>query len=254
MIGDILKIGRPFLETTYKTIWNGEEKTIIAELYFKPIYHNVMSISDGYNRLSVEENSPVNLEELLNHCIALSDSVFYLMELIITIEVKKNTKISKFTEILSALEAFDETEFGSGSDSKFRSEIKSLNTLIKKYGNEEQKAAFKRHSSGFRNSYSLLERLERLARFWKDDGFRGYPDFSKIKKIRNDISHGRSSSLEITDYHYMAQYSIYLSALARYHVLRKLGFSSNAIAMTFMQRPHMFGAYVPLAVLGEQNL
>lgn len=243
------------LPTTFKRAWNREEREVIAELWYIPVSRKgrLDSIPNLHNRLTFEKRSPVSLETLLNHAIGSSDELIYLADLVQSAEDHDLPLTQGFGELLGCLEAFDDRTFGSGADENFKTKMKDLSELIETHGTDENKDLFARIKGNTPNKFSLLKRLERLHKVWQEDEFRGDPRLSRIRDLRNIIPHGRGLEISGDIAQEMITYLQYLTALGRYHVLKKLGFTGTEVAAAFSWQPHRYGMFVPERMIPKRS-
>jgi len=81
---------------------------------------------------------------------------------------------------------------------------------------------------------------------WRADGFRGDLDLARLVQIRNLKPHGRGREVSPDVFREIIRLTPLLCALARYHVLKVLGFDRSAIAAGFARLPHRYGMFVPI--------
>ena len=235
------------LPTTHKRLWNGEECAVVAEFWYRPISRKKRNdaIPNIDRRLTLEKRSAVSLETLLNLITDGNDKLIFLADQIQSVEDHDLSITQGYIEILGCLEAFDERTFGSGADKTHASGMKRLTDLVDKHGAEGDKILFKRIATSASNKFSLLKRLERLHHMWSQDGFRGAPDLSRIRDLRNIVPHGRGLEMSSEVAQEMAIYLRYLTALGRYHVMKVLGFTGDQIGAAFSWQAHRYGEFVP---------
>lgn len=235
------------LPTTQKRMWNDEEREVVAEFLYCPISRKKRrdALPDIYDRLTIEERSFIPLETLLNHASGVSDELIFLADKIQSVEDNDLPLAQGYGELLGCLEAFDKREFGSGADENFKQNMENLKKLVEERGTEIDVALFKRISGAVSNSFSLLKRLERLHQKWNDEGFRGNPNLKRIRDLRNLVPHGRGLEVSSDVAQEMIIYLQYLTALGRFHVLRKLGFSGDQIGAAFSGQAYRYGMFVP---------
>ncbi|WP_430439641.1 hypothetical protein [Shinella sp.] len=253
MIGTRLSTEIHYLETIPPEGAGEGAKPVTAELWFKPIHIGTSKVPRTYQRHFTEHTSPIKMDGLLELCFSDKDPLFYLMNLVIAVEEREERVEKSYSELLGCIEDFDRREFGDGRDPSLKASIESLSELVEQAGNEAQRATLRRLSTSVRNELSLRQRLERLAGHWRDDGFRGYPDFARVAYLRNTISHGRGLQITASDFQEMCIFSGYLAALARYQIWRVLGFSPDEIAQAFMRKVHHFGPYIPKSHFGRDD-
>jgi hypothetical protein len=245
LIGARLETAALHLPTTKTRLWNNVEENITAESWFVPAWKRAANAPHHYLRMFTEANTPVGLERLLELCVSRQDDLTYIMDMIIVAEMHDLPVDHCFVELLGCLEDFDKRQFGIGGDPKVRLVSRRIKKLVEQYGDEEEKAVCARIGAAFRNEFSLRQRLERLIAMWADDGFRGGPDLRRVAKIRNLKPHGRGRELSPEVIREIVGLLPFLSALARYHVLKVLGFNRAAIAAGFARVAHRYGAFVP---------
>lgn len=236
-----------YLPTTHKRRWNEEEQDVVAELWYRPAFKNNLpdDLPEAHHRLTYEKRSPVSLEALLNHVSGGSDELIFLADKIQSVEDRDLPLTQGYIELLGCLEAFDERMFGSGADENFKNDMRNLEELIEKHGSAANIALFKRIKGSLPNRFSLLRRLERLHKMWKDDGFRGNPDLKRIRDLRNIVPHGQGLEVSSDVAQELSVYRRYLTTLGRYHVLKVFGYTADQIAATFLCAPHRYGMFIP---------
>lgn len=245
LIGARTQASVHLLPTTQLREWNGEERHIVAELWYRPVARKRRRSSppDEHSCFMIEKRSPISMEDLLSHITGASDETMYLASVIQSVEDGDLSIHQGYGEILGCLEAFDERTFGSGADKKFKANMKRLRDLVRQHGKTEDVEFFKRIQSSISNKFSLLKRLERLHQHWVEDGFRGTPNLQRIRDLRNLIPHGRGLEVSSEIAQEMVFYNQYLTALGRYHVLKVLGFTQQAIEAAFLMQPNRYGMF-----------
>lgn len=233
------------LPTTHAREWNGEKRQVTAELWYTPSKHASYTPPPIYDRLMVEGSSSLTLPQVLELLLGKQDELIYLANVIQAVENSDLSITQGFGEILGCLEKFDTMQFGSGASADFKPRMDHLEKVVRKHGSEDDQALFQRMRGGTRNSYSLMRRLDRLHQHWHNDGFRGSPDLSRMRDIRNLIPHGRGLEVSSDVAREMATFNRYLSALGRYHVLRALGCTADEIANAFSMQIHRYGIFIP---------
>ena len=223
--GKQLKIARYKLFTNKQRENDRELEFITAS----PIYKSSLRdcpLRMGNRRSFIElTETKVSIEQIFEQVSADEDrSLTYLMDMILRSERSKGALDDRFIELIGLLENFHKLKFESGINKK---ETKA---------NKQRKRP---------KNMILVQRLEQLAEDWKQDGFRGYPDFGKIKALRNFKPHGRGVDLSHDDFQYIAVVLPFLSALIRYHVLKTIGFDRKEIAHSFMAVAHLYGRFIP---------
>jgi hypothetical protein len=245
LVGTRLETAVCGLPTTRTRRWNDADETVTAESWIVPAWKRTAIPPHRHGRMSTEENSPVGPQRLLEFCVARQDDLTYLMNMVLAAEMHDLRADDCFVEILGCLEDFDKTQFGSGADPQIRLVARRIRRLVEQRGDEEERALCQRIGAGFRNEFSLRQRLERLIGMWSADGFRGRPDPVRLVQIRNMKPHGRGRELSPEVFREIVIFLPFLCALARYHVLRILGFDRAAIAASFARTPHRYGKFVP---------
>jgi hypothetical protein len=140
-------------------------------------------------------------------------------------------------------------QFGSGADPNVRLIARSIRRLVYLDGDDEQRAVCNRIGAAFRNEFSLRQRLERLMEAWSADGFRGCPDLTRLVHLRNVKPHGRGREFSLETFREITMLLPFLCALARYHVLKVLGFDRAAVAAGFARVFHRYGQFVPMDLI-----
>lgn len=232
--------------TTQTREWNSEHEKITAEYIYCPtkrkkICYDLPPISE---RMTTENTSSVPIESILSYAIGLNDELIYLANAVQSARDFDLDLATGFTTIVACLEDFDRREHGSGRSLEFNNDIANLKKVVSKYGTKRTKSFFRQVKGKIPNSYSLTQRLERLHESWKQDGFRGEPNLKHIRDIRNMIAHGRGFELSSSIFSDMVFQVDHLTALGRYHVMRKLGFSAEDIKLSFKRNFQNYGRYV----------
>ncbi|MDH4412073.1 MAG: hypothetical protein QE484_02115 [Rhizobium sp.] len=245
LIGARTQASVHLLPTTQLREWNGEERHVVAELWYRPIARKRRRSSppNEHSCFMLEKRSPISMEDLLSHITGASDETMYLASVIQSVEDGDLSIDQGYGELLGCLEAFDERTFGSGADENFKANMKRLRDLVDQHGNVVDVEFFKRIQSSASNKFSLLKRLERLHRHWVEDGFRGSPNLQRIRDLRNLVPHGRGLEVSSEVAKEMVIYNQYLAALGRYHVLKALGFTRQTIETAFLSQPNRYGMY-----------
>lgn len=233
------------LKTTHKREWNGRDEHITAELLFRPAFQSKTHHVKWHDALFVRHNSTSTTQDILNSTFESSNSLFYLMNMVLLMERPEKLSASNFSELLGCIEDFDISTFGSGSSKELKSARKSLRKVVQEYGFDEDLQTLDDLISKLPNRLTLTERLDRLQQIWAEKGFRGKPRSVEITKIRNDTSHGRGASLSSEDYRKVLWFTYYLCALSRFHIFRTLGIPERDIGFAFERMAFMYGKYAP---------
>lgn len=199
------------LSTTFTRKWNNEAHPLVSELFFRPIFDSKTEHVERHDALFTRQNCKIDVDQLLNCAVEKSRPLFYLMNMVLFMEHSKKFSPNDFSGFIGCIEDFHETLFGSGSSKK----------------------------------RTLRDRLEKMQEDWSDSGFRGAPELKKIVDLRNDISHGRTVSLQGNDYQDLIYLCSYLCALSRFHIFRMLGLSDEDIGKAFRRVCHRYGRYAP---------
>ncbi|WP_172653353.1 HEPN domain-containing protein [Methyloceanibacter caenitepidi] len=215
------------------TRYNEDAYKITAECWIVPAWKRAAAAPHPQHRLFTEGVSPVDTQALLDRCLSNPVELISIMNVVLCVESNDGRIDDSFGELLGALEAFDKKQFGSGADPNINHIRKQLKELVEKHGTEEQKAVCVQIGDSFRNEYSLRKRLKRLYDMWKADGFKGDPDLGRIVDIRNLKPHGRGHRLSPDVVGEIIVFMPFLCALARYHILKVLGFSAYDIGQGF---------------------
>jgi len=165
------------------------------------------------------------------------------MDMVLAVEMQDLRADDSFVELLGCLEDFDKMYFGTGSDPKIRAAARRIRRLVKQHGSREDQEVCARIGAAFRNEFSLRQRLERLMAMWKADGFRGHADPRRLVELRNMKPHGRGREVSPKVFREIITFLPFLCALARYHILKVLGFDAAAIAAGFAKVPHRYGMF-----------
>ena len=235
----------------YPVIWlpvapdAASRQDLVAEAHVVPTWRRERHPPHWLQRFSVERGSPVPVEGVLAFCLEPRENILYLMDLVLASEGNDTRADDCYGEMLGCLEDFDTAQNGSGADPALREAKRRLSRLVAQHGTADDVAACNRIGRAYRNAYSLRQRLERLVGQWRDDGFRGNPDLARIVAIRNIKPHGRGHELSLETFREINIYLPFLCALARYHVLRRLGFDRTAIAEGFTRMANRYGPFVP---------
>lgn len=239
------------MPTTNKQMWNDEEREVVAEYWHQPVPRKkrYSTLPDVLRPFTTEETSPASLEMLLNLITGASDEIIFLADQIQSVEDHDLYLTQGYLEIIGCLEAFDERTFGSGADPSFKSQLKNLKELVEKHGSEDDRTLFSRIAGTASNRFSLVKRLERLHRMWNEDGFRGAPDLTRVRDLRNIVPHGRGLEMSSEIAQDMIAFLSYLTALGRYHVMKVLGFTGDQIGAAFLRQPHRYGKFAPQKML-----
>ena len=233
------------ISATHARNWNGEDIQIVAELLFCPAFKSNLHHVPWHEALFQRHNCPLTTEELLNAISDQPDDLFYLMNIILCMEKPDVLSASDFIELVGCIEDFDIKVNGSGSSCDVKTARKRLRKVVKHHGDDGDINTLDELLSGQPNRLTLAERLHRLQQKWSDNGFRGTIDINGIKKIRNDVSHGRGVELSGDDYQHLVWLNYDLCALARFHVFDTLGFKAEAIGAAFRRLGFRFGRYAP---------
>jgi hypothetical protein len=231
----------------------GTKDTVLAEAWFVPAWKREAVAPSRHSRMLVEANSTVGPDRLLEICLGPNSNLIYLMGVVLSIEMQDVRIDDGFIELLGCLEDFDEEQYGSGTDPNLRLAARRIRRLVRKNGTNEDNATCDLIWAGFRNKFSLAQRLNRLVSKWNSDGFRGAPNISRIVQIRNIKPHGRGRELSIEIYAEIVEFCRLLCAIARYHVLSVLGFSPDEIGRGFARVPFRYGPFVPAHLVPVRN-
>lgn len=242
------------MPTTHTTTWNGEQRPTVAELWYRPSKprRSKRPVPDADERLTTEGSVSVTLEALLERVIGGSDELIHFAGTIQSSGNFEQTMHHGYGELLGGLEDFDRRQFGQDRDPNFSANMRRLAAIVREHGSEDDVQLFERVRGSASNGYSLARRLERLFGPWREDGFPGEPNLGRIRHLRNIIPHGRGFELSSDAAREMVAYTILLSAVGRYHVLRALGCTADEIANAFMRLPHKYGSLVPDRLVAER--
>jgi hypothetical protein len=233
--------------TTHTRKWNGEDVPVTAELIFRPVFKSNLHHVKWHEALFLRHSSPVTTEELLNSLAEQSDDLFYLMNMVLRMEKPEKLSASDFSELVGCIEDFDIKVNGSGSSSDVKSARKKLRNIVKNHGDSSDIHTLDELVRSQPNRLTLVERLSRLQQMWLDSGFQGNIDINRIKKIRNDVAHGRGVELSADDYQEIVWLNYNLCAIARFHVFRTLGFQAEVIGAAFRRLGSRYGQYAPVS-------
>ncbi|WP_142082265.1 HEPN domain-containing protein [Roseinatronobacter monicus] len=162
-------------------------------------------------------------------------------------EKPEKLSASDFSELVGCIEDFDIKVNGSGSSSDVRVARKKLRAILKNHGDNSDIYTLDELIRSQPNRLTLAERLSRLQQAWLDSGFQGNIDINRIKKIRNDVAHGRGVELSADDYQEIVWLNYNLCAIARFHVFRTLGFPAEVIGAAFRRLGSRYGQYAPVS-------
>lgn len=168
-------------------------------------------------------------------------------------EKPEKLSASDFSELVGCIEDFDIKVNGSGSSPDTRQARKKLRKIIKEHGDQFDLETLKELTNNQPNRLTLAERLDRLQQGWSESGFRGRIDINRIKKIRNDVAHGRGVDLSSDDYQEIVWLNHHLCALARFHVFRALGIEAKNIGAAFSRLSFKYGKYAPSPAAGTSG-
>ncbi|MGI3212919.1 HEPN domain-containing protein [Roseovarius tibetensis] len=233
------------INTTHTRKWNGEDEQVTAELFFHPIFKSKVHHVKWYDALFMRHNCALTAEELLNATSEQSEDLFYLMNMVLRMEKPEKLSASDFSELVGCIEDFDIKVNGSGSSRDVRAARKKLRKVVKDHGDDSDIHTLDELTRSQPNRLTLAERLGRLQQNWSDSGFQGSIDIDRIKKIRNDVSHGRGVDLSVDDYQEIVWLNYNLCAMARFHVLRTLGIEAEAIGAAFRRLGFRYRQYAP---------
>ncbi len=213
LIGTRLKTPVFYFHTTQTRCWNNIDETVTVESWIVPAWKSASEVPDRYTRMFTEKTTPVGPKPLLEFCLSReNDPIIYLMNMVLAAEMRDMRVPDSFLELLGCLEDFDLTHFEKGARKK----------VILKY------------------------RIERLTEMWSSDGFRGRPDIQRVVDLRNLKPHGRGREISAQVAQEMGVLVRFFCALARFHILKFLGFDRGSIAMGFINTAHRYGMFVPL--------
>lgn len=233
------------INTTHTREWNGKDEQVTAELFFRPIFNSKLHNVKWHEALFQRHNCAPTTEELLNAISEQSDDLFYLMNIVLRMEKPEKLSASDFGELVGCIEDFDIKVNGSRSSRDVKAARKKLRAVVKQHGDDVDINTLHELENGQPNRLTLAERLHRLQQKWSENGFRGTIDIDRIKKIRNNVSHGRGGELSGDDYQQLVWLNYDLCALARFHVFDKLGFEAEAIGAAFRRLGFRYGRYAP---------
>ncbi|MEP3476319.1 MAG: hypothetical protein ABJN57_08890 [Hyphomicrobiales bacterium] len=210
LAGKQLEVGRHEFFTNKRKENNGGVEFITAKSIYKSSLRDCpLRMGNQKSFINLTETK-VSLEQIFEQISADEDhALSYLMDMILQSERNKGELSDRFTELVGLLENFHKMNFGP------------------------------------KDGMSLFQRLEQLADDWKQDGFHAYPDLRKIKEFRNFKPHGRGVDFSHDDMQHIAHVLPFLSALTRYHILKKLGFDRKEIAQSFMTFARLYGRFIP---------
>lgn len=234
------------LKTTHTRKWNEREDNITAELFFRPVFKSQKHHVQWYDALFMRRGSALTPKNLLNSTIEQSDALFYLMNMVLSMENPEKLSASDFGELIGCIEDFDIKNHGSGSSSDVTHARRALRKIVKAHGTEDDLQTLDDLAQVKPNRLSLAERLDRLQQEWSDSGFRGEVDTSKVIKIRNNVSHGRGVELSSEDYQEIVWLNYHICALSRFHIFRTLGIQDKEIASAFGLLGFRYGKYAPV--------
>ena len=231
--------------TTHMRKWNGQEMQVNAELLFRPVFKSNLHYVKWHEAIFLKQNSPVTTAKLLNSIAKQSDDLFYLMNMVLQMEKPEKLSANDFSELVGCIEDFDIKVNGSGSSSEIRAARRKLRKILREHGDKSDIHTFDELTRNQPNRLTLAERLGRLRQEWLDSGFQGDIDIDRIKKIRNDVAHGRGVELSADDYQEIVWLNYNLCAIARFHVFRTLGFQAEVIGDAFRRLGFRYGRYAP---------
>lgn len=244
LIGARLDTAVLHLPTTRTYRWNEKDYPVTAECWIVPAGKRTHP-PHPKRRMLKESNSPISTEHLLNICLSNQEHLISMMNLVLALESNYGNIVDRFEEVLGCLEEFDKRQFGSGRDPKISRVRRQLKKLVEKYGNDEERTVCAQIGTAYRNEFSLRQRLQRLFDKWTADGFKGQPNLKRMVDIRNLKPHGRGQGLSPDVVREIVDFLPFLSALARYHILRTLGFDPAAIAAGFSRLSRRYHAFLP---------
>ena len=167
------------------------------------------------------------------------------MNATIRFEMADTGQVDSFNYFTGCLENFDKSCHGSGEDKAWANAIEKIDTHLSSLNESEMYPAFKRMKESYNNQLSLKKRLERLHEIWKTARFRTDPETSKIVKLRNLTPHGKGHEIGIEEFQTMHVYNNYMSALARFHIFRQMGYSDASIGKSFLRKMNRYGYFAP---------
>jgi ApeA N-terminal domain 1 len=247
LIGSNLHSPAYFLATEVSASNKNERKLDFStELWSVPAFKRDEKIPDGSQCLFSESSSEVLTSTIIEKTISGEfDKLVPLMNATIRYEMADGGQVESFNYFTGCLEDFDKNYNGSGADRLLSKAVKKIDEHLSLLSESEMYSAFKRMKASYSNQLSLKGRLERLHKTWKTAGFRTDPDPSKIVKLRNLSPHGRGHEIGIEEVRRMHAFNDYMAALARFHVFRKMGYSTASICESFTRKVHRYGFFIP---------
>jgi len=161
LVGMRLETAVHYLPTVRTRRWNNADNNVTAESWIVPAWKRARNPPLRHERMFTEANSPVGPPQLLEACLSSQNDLAYLMDIVLAAEMQDLRADDCFVELLGCLEDFDKRRFGSGSDPKVRLALRTIRRLVEQHGGEEEKAVCARIGAGFRNEFSLRQRLDR---------------------------------------------------------------------------------------------
>lgn len=200
-------VGARYAQPTFQAGFRNEEGELeYADVWSISGEQTDLKRSYQYNRFFTKQNTPIELEKLLENAYGLHDFTIYFMNAILRAESATKNIDDLYVELMGCLEQFH---------------IKTKN----------------------KKKVILANRIDELKKLWKDAGFKGSPPTNELIKLRNSKPHGRGHEVTSKEYQKMYHYLKFLTALSRFLVLLELGFSSEDINSSFRRKPYLYGDF-----------
>jgi hypothetical protein len=240
--------GEVHLITTDSQIIGDGQFPVYADAVLTPEGKRLQRMPPEGERMCVRHTTSNGADYFIDIALdAASQRLVYYMNLIFGIEMGEAKLNDAFVEILGCMENFDREINGSGRDPENARIFRSICDIVRQHGSSEEVKVVSSLGNLIRNELSLRQRLDRLCGAWKTDGFSGNPNNASIVKLRNAKPHGRGSEISPEQSRQMAVYLSFLTALFRFHIMKRLGFDPRAISAAYMRAPHRYGLFVPRA-------